>query len=80
MAYAAQRSLMNRVGKVTLHCKKCNTVLVTKETVMLAKVPPSGIHLAVREGKEEQVEAKLHKVENENNITTEKANTRTQET
>ena len=66
MAYAAQRwSLMNRVGKVTLHCKKCDTELATKETVMLAKVPPSGTHLAVREGMEEQVEAKLHKVENE---------------
>ena len=66
MAYAAQRwSLMNRVGKVTLHCKKCHTELATKEAVMLAKVPPSGTHLAVREGKEEQVEAKLHKVENE---------------
>ncbi|XP_022809817.1 uncharacterized protein LOC111346816 [Stylophora pistillata] len=32
---------------------------------MLAKVPPSGTHLAVREGKEKQVEEKLHKVENE---------------
>ena len=66
MAYAAQRwSLMNRVGKVTLHCKKCNTVLATRETVMLAKVPPSSTHLAVREGMEEQVEAKLSKFENE---------------
>ena len=56
---------MNRVGKVTLHCKKCNTVLATRETVMLAKVPPSSTHLAVREGMEEQVEAKLSKLDNE---------------
>ncbi|XP_022778050.1 uncharacterized protein LOC111319571, partial [Stylophora pistillata] len=66
MAYAAQQwSFLDRVGKVTLHCKKCDTVLATRETVMLAKVPPSGTHLAVREGKEEHVEGKLHKVKNE---------------
>ena len=66
MAYVAQGwSLMNRVGKVTLHCKKCNAVLATRETVMLAKVPPSSTHLAVREGMEEQVEAKLSKFDNE---------------
>ena len=66
MAYVAQGwSLMNRVGKVTLHCKKCNTVLATWETVMLAKVPPSSTHLAVREEMEEQVEAKLCKFDNE---------------
>ena len=64
MAYSAQGwSLMNQEDEVTLWCKNCDTKLATKETVMLAKVPPSSTHLALREGKEEQVEAKLHKVE-----------------
>ena len=59
------RSLMAHAGKVTLHCKQCYTVLGTRQTLMLASVPPSGWHLAVREGKEEQAYAKLNKVKNE---------------
>ena len=66
MAYSAQGwSLMNQEDEVTLWCKNCDTKLAAKETVMLAKVPPSSTHLAFREGEEEQVEARLHKVQNE---------------
>ena len=39
-------------------------MLGTRESLMLASVPPSSLHLAIREEKEEQADAKLNKVEN----------------
>ena len=59
------RSLMAHAGKVTLQCNRCDTVLGTRESLMLAAVPPSSLHLAVREEKEDQAYAKLNKVENQ---------------
>ena len=39
-------------------------MLATKEILMLATVPPSHLHLAVKEGREEEAYMKLNKVEN----------------
>lgn len=49
---------------VTLHCKECRSVLARKGILMLATIPPSHCHLAVKEGKEDEACAKLTKVEN----------------
>ena len=56
--------LRSRVGVVTLHCKKCRAKLAGREILMLASIPPSHLHLAVKEGKEDEAYTKLNKVEN----------------
>ena len=55
---------MAQMGTVTLHCLKCSLELARKEILMLATIPPSHCHLAVREGKEDVAFTKLTKVEN----------------
>ena len=52
------------MGVVTLHCKGCRAQLAGREILMLATIPPSQIHLAVKEGKEDEAYTKLSKVEN----------------
>ena len=57
-------STMAQTDTATLHCKECCFVLARKEILMLATIPPSHCHLAVKEGKEDEACAKLTKVEN----------------
>ncbi|KAJ7353981.1 hypothetical protein OS493_030827 [Desmophyllum pertusum] len=42
-------------ASATLHCKDCQALLAGREILILALVPPSNLHLAVKEGKEDQV-------------------------
>ena len=46
----------------TLHCGECRTELASREILMLATIPPSQIHLVIKEGKEEEAYTKLDKV------------------
>jgi len=52
------------MGGVALHCRGCQVKLAGREIVMLATIPPSHVHLAVKEGREEEAYATLNKVEN----------------
>ena len=52
------------MGVVALHCKGCRAQLAGREILMLATIPPSHLHLAVKEGKEDEAYTKLNKVEN----------------
>ena len=55
---------MAQRGKVTLHCIDCRAQLARREILMLATVPPSHCHLAVKEGQEDVAYMKLTKNEN----------------
>ena len=55
---------MAQSSSVTLHCDKCRTELARRGILMLATVPPSQCHLAVKQEKEDEAFAKLNKVEN----------------
>ena len=55
---------MAQTGTATLHCRECRSELARKEILMLATIPPSHRHLAVKEGKEDEACAKLTKVKN----------------
>ena len=57
-------SLRRWMGGVALHCRGCQVKLAGREIVMLATIPPSHVHLAVKEGREEEAYATLNKVEN----------------
>ena len=53
-----------QITGVTIHCDKCDIELARREMIMLAIIPPSHHHLAVRQGKEADAFEKLNKVEN----------------
>ena len=55
---------MARRLDLTLHCNDCKLELGNREILMLAKVPPSITHLAVRKEKGDEVLSKLVKIEN----------------
>ena len=57
-------SSRSRMGGVALHCKECYAKLARREILMLATIPPSHLHLAIKEGKEDEAYTKLTKVEN----------------
>ena len=52
------------MGEVTPHCMRCRAELAGRDILMLATIPPSHLHLAVKEGREEDAYATLNKVEN----------------
>ena len=49
---------------VTIHCNGCRMELARREMLMLATIPPSHLHLAVRQEREADAFEKLNKVEN----------------
>ena len=53
-----------QITGVTIHCDKCDIELARREMIMLAIIPPSHHHLAVRQEKEADAFEKLKKVEN----------------
>ena len=53
-----------QITAVTIHCDKCDIELARREMIMLAIIPPSHHHLAVRQEKEADAFEKLKKVEN----------------
>ena len=57
MAYSSQ---------LTLYCNKCSTSLATSDILMLATVPPSQTHVAIRKDKEDAAYEKVRKIPNPN--------------
>ena len=53
-----------QITGVTIHCNRCRMELAKREMLMLATIPPSHLHLAVRQEREEDAFEKLNKVEN----------------
>ena len=53
-----------QITGVTIHCNGCRMKLARREMLMLATIPPSHLHLAVRQGRETDAFKKLNKVEN----------------
>ena len=53
-----------QITGVTIHCERCRMELARREMLMLATIPPSHLHLAVRQGRETDAFKKLNKVEN----------------
>lgn len=52
-------------NSLTLYCNHCRTALATSDLLMLATIPPSQTHLAIRKEKEEQAYAeKIRKIPN----------------
>ena len=53
-----------QITGVTIHCNGCRMELARREMLMLATIPPSHLHLAVRQGRETDAFKKLNKGEN----------------
>lgn len=51
-------------GCLTLYCGHCNTGLATLDILMLATVPPSATHMAIKKEKEEEAYKTLRKIPN----------------
>ena len=52
-------------NSLVLYCNHCRTVLATSDMLMLATIPPSQTHLAIRKEKEEQAyNEKIRKIPN----------------
>ena len=51
-------------GCLTLYCGHCNTGLATVDILMLATVPPSATHMAIKKEKEEEAYKTLRKIPN----------------
>ena len=52
--------------QLTLYCNKCSTSLATPEILMLATVPPTQTHVAIRKDKEEAAYERVRKIPNPN--------------
>ena len=55
---------MYRGGQLTLHCNKCCTLLASSEILMLASIPPTQMHIAIRNEHEEAAFEKVRKIPN----------------
>ena len=53
-----------RSGQLSLYCNKCNTLLATSDILMLASIPPTQTHIAVRNEHEETAYEKVRKIPN----------------
>ena len=53
-----------QITGVTIHCNRCRMELARGEMIMLAIIPPSHLHLAVRQEREADAFEKLNRVEN----------------
>lgn len=53
-----------QINGVTIHCNRCRMELARREMLMLATIPPSHLHLVVRQEREADAFEKLNKVEN----------------
>ncbi|XP_044182237.1 uncharacterized protein LOC114966062 isoform X2 [Acropora millepora] len=51
---------------LTLYCNKCNSSLATSDMMMLAKVPPTQAHVAIRKDKEDAAYETIRKIPNPN--------------
>ncbi|XP_029201631.2 uncharacterized protein LOC114966061 isoform X2 [Acropora millepora] len=51
---------------LTLYCNKCNSSLATSDMMMLATVPPTQTHVAIRKDKEDAAYAAIRKIPNPN--------------
>ena len=51
---------------LTLYCNKCNSSLATSDMMMLATVPPTQTHVAIRKDKENAAYATIRKIPNAN--------------
>ena len=53
-----------QITAVTIHCNRCRMELARREMIMLAIIPPSHLHLAVRQEREADAFEKLNREEN----------------
>lgn len=64
--HAALQTVMAYNSQLTLYCNKCNTSLATSDILMLATIPPSQTHVAIRKDKEDAAYEKVRKIPNPN--------------